>query len=520
MKHLTIYKYIGIYLLSVLCNACASDYLDTEPTSAVSPATLFEDEDYAAYAINGLEKLMNAQYSSVKLDGIAFNGEGCLRIFYGDYPGSDVYMPRRNYYNYFNGAAHAVSTSLFQGFPWLYYYKVIGNANSVLYYVNPENGAKFKQVYAQALTYRAYCYLQLIQLYAPRWCDSDNGNADGVVLRLDISSEGCPVSSIKACYEQIYADLDLAVKYYQESGITRGEGKSYKANINVAYATYARAALTREDWQTAARYAALARAGYPLMSASDYVKGFNDVTNSEWIWSIFESEESSLTTGSTGARLGYNTASAFARTYPHCIVKELYDRIPPTDIRRSLFLDPEDYAYTKNAAHANANGLAGTALAAHARTLYPDLKSTARIFAYMSFKFKCLGDYALPVALFRSSEMILIEAEADCHLTPAKEEEARQLLLELVRDSGRDPEYTCDKSGEELLDEITFYRRVELWGEGLSWFDLKRRKDSITRLTPDKGGNFWDKALDIAPEDANNWTWMIPLGETDYNDAL
>lgn len=57
----------------------------------------------------------------------------------------------------------------------------------------------------------------------------------------------------------------------------------------------------------------------------------------------------------------------------------------------------------------------------------------------MSFKFKCIDKVgAMPFNLFRSSEMYLIEAEANCHLTPSKEAEARQLLKELIRDSGRD----------------------------------------------------------------------------------
>lgn len=54
----------------------------------------------------------------------------------------------------------------------------------------------------------------------------------------------------------------------------------------------------------------------------------------------------------------------------------------------------------------------------------------------MSFKFKCIDKVgAMPFNLFRSSEMYLIEAEANCHLTPPKEAEARQLLKELIRDS-------------------------------------------------------------------------------------
>lgn len=45
-------------LLTLLCYSCASDYLDTAPTNQVSPADLFKDEAYAAYAVSGLEKLM------------------------------------------------------------------------------------------------------------------------------------------------------------------------------------------------------------------------------------------------------------------------------------------------------------------------------------------------------------------------------------------------------------------------------------------------------------------------------
>ena len=140
----------------------------------------------------------------------------------------------------------------------------------------------------------------------------------------------------------------------------------------------------------------------------------------------------------------------------------------------------------------------------------------------MSFKFKCIDKIgAMPFNLFRSSEMYLIEAEANCHLTPAKETEARQLLEELIADSGRDPEYTCDKSGQALLEEIKFYRRIELWGEGFSWFDYKRRKDTIVRHTFQDGGNYTiNTAVTIRPEDANHWTWVIPAKEYEYNNAI
>lgn len=509
-------------LLPLLCYSCASDYLDTSPTVKVSPSELFKDEKYASYAISGLEKLMKTAYSSNILDGVAFNGEGSVKLMYAEYQGADMYCPRNNFYTIFNGASHAIPTSGYTDYMWQYYYKIISNANTIIRFVNPESSANFKYIYAQALTYRAYSYLQLLQFYSPRWCDSQNGSADGVVLRLDISSTGdCPLSSMLACYEQIYKDLDNAIAYYKASEITRRETDNHKINIDAAYSTYARAALTREDWPTAARYAALARANYPLMSTDEYLNGFSTV-NQEWIWSIYDSEEESLGNSSLAARLAYNSSNALVCTYPACINKELYDELPQTDIRRKLFLDPSPYPNDYNKGGVANNGLGGSELTAYARQLYPELSASAKVYAHMSFKFKCIDKVgAMPFNLFRSSEMYLIEAEANCHLTPAKEAEARQLLVELIHDSGRDPEYTCNKSGQELLEEIKFYRRIELWGEGFSWFDYKRRKDTIARHTYADGGNYMkNAAVTIRPEDANNWMWVIPAKEYEYNNAI
>ena len=242
-------------LLPLFCYSCAGDYLDTAPTSEVSPADLFKNEEYAAYAVSGLEKLMKTTYATNKLDGVSFNGEGSAKLMYAEYQGADMYCPRNNFYTIFNGASHAIPTSSYTEYMWHYYYKVISNANTIITYVNPESSRKFKYIYAQALTYRAYCYLQLLQFYSPRWCDSQNGSADGVVLRLDLATGDCPLSSMLACYEQIYKDLDNAITSYQASGISRTGDENHKVNIDAAYAIYARAALTREDWATAARYA-------------------------------------------------------------------------------------------------------------------------------------------------------------------------------------------------------------------------------------------------------------------------
>ena len=131
--------------------------------------------------------------------------------------------------------------------------------------------------------------------------------------------------------------------------------------------------------------------------------------------------------------------------------------------------------------------------------------------------FDTLGVSYLP--FIRSSEMVLIEADANYFL--GKETDAIASLIELNKTSGRNPNYTCDKSGDELFEEIVAYRGFELWGEGFQWSDFKRWKRPSVRTMISKGGSAHSAiALTINPEDALEWTWQIPLNESDYNKGL
>ena len=95
------------------------------------------------------------------------------------------------------------------------------------------------------------------------------------------------------------------------------------------------------------------------------------------------------------------------------------------------------------------------------------------------------------------------------------------MLTALVKDSKRDPSFSTDKTGSELLDQVRLYRRVELWGEGYDWFDYTRWNLPIERHTADKGGSFHAQfAVTIKPEDNNAWTWVIPNKEVDYNSSI
>lgn len=507
MKNLNIFA--GLLAVLIALGSCSKDYLDTKPTAEKATSTIFETTDNAALAINGINKLMTIQY----LGSQGFNGEGTIKMYYGNYPGNHFYVNLTGWAPIINSDYHENISSIYLYYPWYYYYMLIGNANFITANIDNAKGtdAEKQFIKAQALTFRAYSFLMLSQLYCKRWIDSSGGSSSGLVLRTDISTGEQPLSTLKQVYEQIYKDLDEAIKLYTSSGKTRT--KNYDPDKNVAYAVYARAALTRQDYATAATMAVNARTGYPLMSNTEYKAGFYS-PNKEWIWSSYGASDETLYFYSYFAYISYNSSASAVRTYPKCISRELFNKIPATDVRRTLFLDPTGYTYTTT------TGLASAALKARAFSLYPNLYSTASAYAYMQFK---IGAADLPgvgnLNHFRSSEMYLIEAEAKYYTS--SESAAQTALIALNKDSGRDPSYTCTKTGTDLLNEIKTYRAIELWGEGFDWFDLKRWGDGVSRKNYAAGGNFVS-TLDVTygPAEKFNWVWKIPEKETDYNKLI
>jgi hypothetical protein len=353
----------------------------------------------------------------------------------------------------------------------------------------------------------------LAQLYGNRWDDSNNGATPAIILRVDESTDSIPRSSLLDTYKQIYADLDQAVSLFTSSGIARAATANYEMNINVAYAIYARAALTRKDYATAETYAVKARTGFPLMTNGDYNAGFNS-PNQEWIWSSYGSATETLYFYSYFAYIGYNSSASAVRTTPKMISRELYNKIPATDIRRSLFLDPGANTYTTSTgAAASGSALYKAAFAAH-----PTIQSTSTVYAYMQFKIASADQPGIGnMNHFRSAEMYLIEAEAK-YFQSKPDADVQNVLIALNKTSGRDASYTNTKTGTALLDEIKLYRGIELWGEGFDWFDMKRWNDPIVRHDYAGGSNFISiLALTIPPSANNKWTWKLPLKETDFN---
>ena len=528
MKNMKKFSIIALALALVLPFGCSSDYLDTLPTSSTSPQVIFETTDACAVALNGLNKLMKRQYGAY---GQGYNGEGTVRLYYGEYLGNILMKGNStSFQNFAAGKLYTSNTATLGSYAWYYYYMLIGNANTLIKAIDAAEGTEAERQFikAQALCYRAYAYSNLVQIYGRRW--SDGSNLPSCVLRLTGEEpDNLDRSSAADIYTQIYKDLDDAIALFTSSGKAnkRAATDTHIMDLDVAYAIYARVALTREDWAKALQYAQLARANHPLMSVADEKKGFCE-PNKEWIWSLYGAEDETLYYYDYFCYASYNASTSTMRNYPILISKHLFDQIPATDIRRAFWLDPAGYSGTFNTSNmkaksqssSNALWVYGQAYATQDGRV--GILSNSCVFAYMNFKIHNVAQPGIGhECLFRASEMLLIEAEAEYRLT--HEDNARALLIELNKTSQRDPAYTCTATGDALMEQIKLYRAIELWGEGFNWFDLKRWGDSISRKTWANGGNWMSGyAVTFGPNDAgfNNWTFCIPRNETDYNKGI
>ena len=541
-------KYVVVLAAGLMATACSEDYLNTVPSYAVSDGLLQEDVANYAGVINGISHLMVAQQGNY---GQGYCGLSTVQIRLGDLCGNDAISQAVQGFNSANMALCNSNSAAYGGYSWWFFYNVIGNANRILDTIDDAEGDdKLRALYkAQALTYRAFAYTYLVQIFSKRWMDSSNGSTPGVVLRTEASTDAMPRASLAECYAQIYKDCDEAISLFGQSGQSVSEFDL--PSLNMAWGVKARAALAREDWDTAATAAHNARAGHPLMSQDDFMDGFC-YANDEWIYGGVGRSDENKWYYSFGNYHAYNGYYSIKYGYSTVASRELVDAFNDTDVRKQLFLHQNlfdiPFTYTVDGkgtlgtyARVNTATREGVALGnamldyifdnptlggyCELTGAYPSVPS-----AYGQLKFAVFDLPGVSNQCFmRAAEMYLTEAEALCKKASADEAGARALLNEL--NGARDNGYTATSaSGQALIDEIMLTRRMELWGEGHAWFDLKRTGQPIVRkLYSNKAA---DGTIDgtfhpswytyVGPNDAgsNDWVWTIPLDETEYNDQI
>lgn len=562
MKKSIIIKGLVSIALVFGASSCSSDYLDLEPVSNESSEQITDNVSKMRAAIFGGFERMNRQYSSY-YEYNCFIGESTVNMYYGEIPGQDLF----SYYGaarYGEGWINWRMMSSYRTYgsvmAWMYYYGLVSQANYLTAADTPDNEeitGEYAFRLAQAYTLRAHAYTRLHQLYGPRWQDSLNGARHSVVIRTtapDPAETAKDVSSSNEVFQQIYDDLDRAIELYELSGFDREN--MWETNISVAYGLYARAALIKEDWATAEEKAKLAAADYEIMSASDYESGFNAPT-SEWMWCSQEGY-TGVYYASFGAWWACNGAypcSVFGKYGAGSVDYTFYKQMQNThDVRCELFYTPDKEGRSLRAKFWNPDDCAEATMNVNINSIAPGVQAysekmydkigkknnwifpynndytngsqeTATIYVPFGAQFKYWGTdtySSSAVCFMRSSEMLLIQAEAACHNGNYS---VAQDCLEKIN-KNRISNYTkTTKTGDDLLAEVKLNRRWELWGEGFNWFDLKRWGEPVSRVAWKAGdvnsGNWpemYAKTLEV--DEYDGWVYPIPYSEIDYNEAL
>ncbi|PYF75034.1 RagB/SusD family nutrient uptake outer membrane protein [Pedobacter nutrimenti] len=488
---------LSLFSVLLLFSSCKKEFFDTSPSGSLTDDQVYSSTSNIDALVNGTIRYLmenatsqdNPGYGAILLSQEAMGNDAVLR--------DGVY----GYYATYSFTDPFDNTTRRALFFWTLQYKVIDNCNNIIAKVDAAAGpdADKKYLKGQALALRGFVYLNLIRQYQFTYA-KDKG-AKGVPLYTEPTTSGSTPkarASVEQVYNQVLADLK------QAETLLNGYKRPSKdrPDQSVVRGLLARTYLTMENWDQAAAYAALARTAYPIMTPTDYLAGFNDVSNVEWLWGHPQTSTQNLGGASFFAYIDVTPATGYRSVMADPNFRKLFE---DKDVRKSLFSPVTD----------TTNALVGW------------LKYT---------KFVNKADQSGHIPLMRSSELALIQAESNARqgklpdaINALNEVRLKRGLVGLTPDA-----YTPASLTEEVLLE----RRRELWGEGFQLPDLLRLQRSVVRKAstevleirrsngtiktiPLKGHlqlNFPDKSNFVA--NSPYYLFSIPINELNNNPQL
>lgn len=520
-------KYIFYIASLLLISSCSLDTLPSGDT-----VTGDQKEDVVSKDPTKFESEVNAMSSNL----IAYNiigganhydfGYAAACIFL-DSSGADYYSEDIGY-NWFRSAQlyrDRLASSGTTNFLWTLFYKNIKQANDVLNIslegietaANANQKELFELYAGQAYAFRAFSYLNLVQIYQFTYKGHESSPAVPLVLSDGDERAVQGRASVQAVYDVILDDLGKSIE------LLDGKIRQSKDMISseVAYGLRARANLVMQNWSAAASDAVKAQGTYKPYSLDEVsVPAFNTVMSNSWIWgNIISVENDIVRTGIinwpshvcsfTGN--GYTGVGALRR-----INKFLWNEIPESDVRKHWWVDQDLKAPFVDDILITVDGEKVPLAVGLDWLPYTNIK-------FGAYENKILNPTnASDWVLMRVEEMILIEAEAKAM---SGDLQGGKTVLKNFITQYRDPSYEMSQasSQEEFQDEVWFQRRIELWGEGFSLFDVLRLKKPIVRAKingKDIDSSYGSTStINLEPE-APILLYLIPEKEIEANAEL
>lgn len=540
-------KYIFILAFASLLFGC-EDKLSVNPDG--DTLTADQIKEVIAKDATKLQSEVNGLYSIMKAFP-ATTGNDNNQDDYGipsvtvkmEHNGQDVVGDVTGY-NWYSGEQDFTTRNYTYRAPrimWGQFYQQIRTANSIIAKIERGTTDPIAKSYmGQALAIRAYDYFNLIQLFQFTYKGNETKPGVPIVTEETADVVNNPRATVQQVYDRITDDLDSAIVYLSGNATARTDKSA--VNLAVAYGLRARVNLVMQNWDDAAADAemAITESGeFPMTSEDVSVPTFDDATAPGIIWGIIVTTNDDATTSGicnftsmfTNLCFGYGGYTTIVGCWKKINVL-LYDQIPATDVRKGWFLD-ENYEAAALSGY-EASGEAKATFEYWNGEAYNPTDSTYSNYwdgmwmePYTSVKFAPVNkelmneENSTDLPLMRVSEMNLIIAEAKAM---GGDLAGGQTDLETWVINFRDPDFTSSATTkEELQDEVWLQRRIEFWGEGVSWYDLMRLEKPLIRYK-DNGGtietNYGALAIFNVPADAAYRLWPIPQQEIQANDGI
>jgi len=473
-------KIVIIAICFLVFTSCEKDFLDTAPESTIN-------SDQLATSASANQALINGIYAALRSYGLSMPG---IHEDYGhksvlaamDMMSNDMTMTKSSWYGSYYNYLGRQQTNTRSRLVWVTYYSQIKAANTVLTAIPSGTiDEELKMIRGQALALRGYFYFMLARTYGPTYVNNDSELC--VPLYKEVALEGKARSTVNEVYTVIESDLQESIELLKDYKRLNNDS----VDRSVAQAFLAQVYLEMGKYPEAANTAHLARANYILLSEAEWMSGFSVTKSNETMWGA--------TLNSSISTFVANFFSHFDNTNPSGyaggngifknIDKRLYENISNTDFRKKAFVGPDgNEVYTKLPVYANIK--------------FRDPTIDGGSYIYL-----------------RSSEMYYIEAEALAR--SGDEANAKKVLYEIT--VTRDPAYVLStNSGSNLINEIILQKRIELWGEGCAWYDMKRLGVPLVRDY--SGTNHPEFGRFNIPVGDNKFIFQMPQAEMDANPLM
>lgn len=561
MKNIS--KILIVSVSALVLASCGEEFLTRDPYGST-----ITEEQYAKMS-NQLEGSMRGIYSTLttyKLDASAHDEFGKRSLdMYTDLMSGDMALTDNKYGWFYSDELGQGNTSR-TGFIWTYFYGMLRNVNSIIrtaqggdaasadnvikriqsvglptvydskkaeYYKiaggdtlarYTESEAQIAFYYAQALTMRGYIYSNLLMLY----CETPSKIADfSKTLCFPMYNEknmenAQPLAYMSEVYAQIESDLTVAIDYFEAfPSIVRGSKLEVDQSLAYAFLAYSylnkgnprgnkNGDVYKQAYTNARDYAlkAIASTSCTVLPNSDlYNTGFNDVNGVSWMWGQDVTTE---TTGGLATWFGQCDIHSYSYAWAgdtKAIDENLYKSIAdskeghPFDARVYWFNDG-----SKNSVY----------------KYCPDGKFFSAQSPISTKADDIDREWLSDNVMMRIESMYLIAAEASYRLD--EDNDAITYLTAITDERvlpGKETDYATYKAGlthANLLKEIYYNWRVEMWGEGYGLMTFRRLALEVDPERKRGGNHSGNGGSKMQPSEEQ--IFVIPSAETSYNPSI